>query len=100
MAIGLKAILSRLNDTSRKALEDGASLCVSRTHYNVEIEHFLMKLMEAGESDFARILKQFGVDRARVAAELTRALDGFKRGNARMPGWTPTLIRMFTEAWS
>jgi len=100
MAIGLKAILSRLNDTTRKALEDGASLCVSRTHYNVEIEHFLMKLMDANESDFARILKQFGVDRARLSAELTRAMDGFKRGNARMPGWTPSLIRMFTEAWS
>ena len=51
----LKAIVSRrLNDTTRKALEDAAGLCLSRTHYNVEIEHFLMKLLDATESRFRR----------------------------------------------
>ncbi|HTS28417.1 MAG TPA: type VI secretion system ATPase TssH [Bryobacteraceae bacterium] len=100
MAIGLKAIVSRLNDTCRKAFEEAAALCLARTNYNIEIEHFLMKLMDASESDFSTILKQFGVDRARLSAELSRSLDALKRGNARTPGWTPSLIRMFTEAWS
>jgi type VI secretion system protein VasG len=100
MAVGLKAIVSRLNDTTRKAFEDAAGLCLARTNYNVEIEHYLVKLMDAGESDFVRVLKQFGVDKARLAGELSRSLDALKRGNARTPGWTPSLIRMFTEAWS
>ncbi|HYW42664.1 MAG TPA: type VI secretion system ATPase TssH [Bryobacteraceae bacterium] len=100
MAVSLKSIVSRLNDTTRKALEDAAGLCLARTHYNVEIEHFLVKMMDAADSDFVRILKQFGVDKSRLAGELTRSLDSFKRGNARTPGWTPALIRMFTEAWS
>src|SRR5580692_883253 len=100
MAIGLKAIVTRLNDTTRKAFEDAAALCLARTNYNIEIEHYLMKLMDATESDYSRILKQFGVDRARLSGELSRSLDALKRGNARTPGWTPSLIRMFTEAWS
>jgi type VI secretion system protein VasG len=100
MAIGLKAIVTRLNDTTRKAFEEAATLCLARTNYNIEIEHYLMKLMDATESDFSRILKQFGVDRARLSTELSRSLDALKRGNARTPGWTPSLIRMFTEAWS
>jgi len=100
MAISLKAIVNRLNDTTRKTLEDAAGLCLARTHYNVEIEHFLMKLMDVGESDFARIEKQFGIDKARLSAELSRSLDKLKTGNARTPAFSPTLFRMLTEAWT
>ncbi|MBZ5584621.1 MAG: AAA family ATPase, partial [Acidobacteriia bacterium] len=100
MAISLKSIVSKLNDTTRTALEGAAGLCLARTHYNVEIEHFLMKLLDATDSDFARILKQFGVDRARLSAELSRSLDKLKTGNARTPAFSPSLFRMMTEAWS
>jgi type VI secretion system protein VasG len=100
MPVGLKSIVSKLNDTTRMALEGAAGLCLTRTHYDVEIEHFLMKLMDAAESDFARILKQFGVDRGRLAAELARSLDKLKTGNARTPSFSPSLFKMLTEAWS
>src|SRR5207302_2058039 len=75
-------------------------LCLARTHYNVEIEHFLTKLMDATDSDFARILKQFGVDKSRLAGELSRSLDKLKTGNARTPAFSPTLFRMLTEGWT
>ena len=100
MPVGLKSIVSKLNDTTRMALEGAAGLCLARTHYDVEIEHFLMKLLDASDSDFARILKQFGVDKARLAAELTRSLDKLKTGNARTPSFSPSLFKMLTEAWS
>src|ERR1035437_8709416 len=100
MAISLKAIVSRLNDATRTALESAAGLCLARTHYDVEIEHFLLKLLDASDSDFARILKQFGVDRSRLAAELTRSLDKLKTGSARPPAFSPSLFRMLTEAWT
>jgi len=100
MPVSLKAIVSKLNDTTRKALEDAAGLCLARTHYDVEIEHFLMKLMDATDSDFARILKQFGVDKSRLSAELSRSLDKLKTGNARTPSFSPSLHRMLTEGWT
>ena len=58
MGISLKAIVSKLNDTTRTALEGAAGLCLARTHYDVEIEHFVMKLLDSTDSDFARIVKQ------------------------------------------
>ena len=100
MPVTLKAIVSKLNDTTRKALEDAAGLCLARTHYDVEIEHFLVKLMDAADSDFAVILKHFGVDKARLAGELSRSLDKLKTGNARTPSFSPSLHRMLTEAWT
>jgi len=43
MGISLKAIVSKLNETTRTALEGAAGLCLARTHYDVEIEHFVNK---------------------------------------------------------
>src|ERR1039458_4339972 len=100
MANSLKPIVSKLNDTMRSTLDGAAGLCVARTHYDVEIEHFLTKLLDAQTSDFAVILRQFGVDRARLASDLAQSLDDLKTGNARTPSFSPSLYHMLREAWT
>ncbi len=35
---------------------------MTRTNYNVEIEHWLVKLLEHPESDFLRIVEAFQMD--------------------------------------
>ncbi len=100
MPVSLKAIVSKLNDATRKTLEDAAGLCLARTHYDVEIEHFLMKLLDTPDTDFVLILKQFGVDKSRLSTELSRSLDKLKTGNARTPSFSPSLYRMLTESWT
>ena len=72
MAVNLRALIGKLNDTTRNALEAAAGLCVSRTHYDVEVEHYLMKLLDSSSEDLAAILKHFEVDKSHFAAELTR----------------------------
>ncbi len=100
MANTLKAVVGKLNDTMRTALEGAAGLCLARTHYDIEIEHFLTKLQDAGSTDFAGIVHHFGVDKARLAGELARSLDALKAGNARTPAFSPSLLRMLREAWT
>src|SRR5436190_245118 len=100
MSVNLRSLIGKLNDTTRNAVEASAGLCLSRTHYDVEIEHYLMKLLDSSSGDFACIAKQFGVDKARLAAELTRSLDKLKSGNARTPALSPSLLKMLTEAWT
>lgn len=100
MGVNLRSLIGKLNDETRAALEAAAGLCLSRTHYDVEIEHFLMKLLDQTGGDFAAILKHYGVDRSRLSSELTRSLDRLKSGNARNPALSPSLVKMFTEAWT
>jgi type VI secretion system protein VasG len=100
MSVDLRSLIGKLNETTRSTLEAAAGLCLSRTHYDVEIEHFLLKLLDSTNADFAAILKYFEIDRARLSGELNRSLDKLKSGNARTPAFSPTLVRMFTEAWS
>jgi len=100
MPVNLRSLIGKLNDATRNALEAAAGLCLSRTHYDVEVEHYLMKLLDSSSTDLPAILKHFEVDKSRFAAELTRSLDKLKSGNARNPALSPTLRKMMTEAWT
>jgi len=99
MNVDLRALIGKLNHESRAAVEGAAGLCLARTNYDVEIEHFLLKLLDATDADFAFILKHYGIDRSRVAKDLTNSIDSFKTGNARTPSLSPSLTKMLTEAW-
>ncbi len=97
--MNLKSLIAKVNGTTRGALEAAAGLCLARTHYDIEIEHYLLKLMDAPDEDFAAILKAFSVDKARLAGEINRSLDKLKSGNARTPAFSPSLVDMLREAW-
>jgi type VI secretion system protein VasG len=98
--MNLKSLIAKLNDTTRGAMEGAAGICMARTNYDIEIEHYLLKLLDGTDTDIALILKQYGVDRSRLTRELERSLDNLKTGNARSPAFSPQLLRMFTEAWT
>ncbi|HXP84557.1 MAG TPA: type VI secretion system ATPase TssH [Bryobacteraceae bacterium] len=100
MNVNLKSLIGKLNDTTRGTLEGAAGLCLARTHYDIEIEHFLAKLLDAPGSDTAKILHQFSVDTGRLEKDLGRSLDRLKSGNARTPAFSPTVLKMLTEAWT
>src|SRR6476646_1437672 len=100
MSVNLKSLIGKLNDTTRGALEAAAGLCLSRTHYDVEVEHFLIKLLDASGSDAVKIFHQFSVDTSRLQKELERSLDKLKSGNARTPAISPSVLKMLTEAWT
>ena len=95
----LKQLIGKLNPTCRGALESAAGLCLSHTHYEVDVEHFLIKLLEARNTDLSKILRYFEIDEARVSADLSRALEGFKTGNSRTPALSPAIPRMIQNAW-
>src|SRR5438874_5452920 len=95
-----KSLVSKLNQTCRRALEGAAGLCLSRTNYNVEIEHWLVKLLETPNTDLTRILRHYDTDPSRVSRELTRTLDGLKTGNARAPELSLEILDLMREAWT
>ena len=97
--VDLKQLIGKLNETSHRSLEGAAGLCLSRTNYNVEIEHWLAKLLEVENSDLIHILRFFEIDPARVTAQLTRAIDAFKTGNSRPPALSPSVVEVVQAAW-
>jgi type VI secretion system protein VasG len=99
MNVNIKSLIGRLNDTCRGALEGAAGLCLSRTNYDVEVEHYLLKLVEATGTDLSRILARFEVDNAKLSRDITRALDRLKTGNTRTPALSPRIPKLIQDAW-
>src|SRR5215213_5713342 len=97
--IDLKSLVSRLNEPCRRALEAAAGLTLSRTHYNVEIEHWLIKLLDISDGDLPLLIRHYDVDEARLRTDLNRAMDRMKTGNARAPSLSPDLVECAKQAW-
>src|SRR5277367_4825631 len=99
MSINLKSLIGKLNDTTRQTLEGAAGLAVTRAHYDIEIEHYLLKALDSSDNDVAAILRHYSIDKSRLTGDLQRSLDNFKAGNARTPAFSPSLVKMLAEAW-
>ena len=56
MDLDLKGLIRKLDRTCTRALEGAAGLCVSRTHYEVTVEHMLAVLVEDANADVGPIL--------------------------------------------
>jgi type VI secretion system protein VasG len=99
MAVSPKALIDKLNGTSKKALEQAIALCMSRTHFNVELEHWLLKLLDGTSSDLTFILRQYAIDANKVKRELEASLNNFKTGNGRPPALATEVLDAIREAW-
>jgi type VI secretion system protein VasG len=99
MNVNLKSLIGRLNDTCRNALEGAAGLCLSRTNYNIEIEHLLLKLLETDDTDLQKILRRFEIDEGRFKRDITTALDRLKTGNTRSPSISEYVPILVQDAW-
>ncbi len=97
-AIDLRSLIDRMNPTCRDSLEQAAGFALLRTHHNVELEHWLLKLIEMAP-DASLVLRRFDVDPGMVSAEIQRSLERFPIGNARPPGLSPDIVAATKDAW-
>ncbi len=99
MNLNLKSLVSRLNDVSRNALEGAAGLCLSRTNYDVEVEHILAKILEQDDTDLHKIARHYEVNLDRLTKDVATALDRLKSGNTRTPGLSDRIPKWIQDAW-
>lgn len=99
ISIDLKSLVGKLNEPCRIALEGAAGLCLSRAHYNVEIEHWLVKLLDISDSDIHAVLVKYEVNIGRLVQQLNTELDRIKSGNTRAPALSPTIVDLAKNAW-
>lgn len=97
--VNLKKLIDRLNPTCKRTLEAAAGLCLSRTNYNVEVEHWLAKLLETNSTDIIAILNAFDVDLSQLQRDVTKAIDKFRTGNAKSPALSPDVVDWVRQGW-
>ena len=92
-------LIGRLNQTCKNALESSVGLCFSQSHFEVDIEHLLSKLIEMPNTDIPFILSHFDMNASKVLSDLSKSMDTFERGNTRNPTVSQRVTKMLREAW-
>jgi type VI secretion system protein VasG len=99
MTTTLKTLISKLNDTTRRAAERAANLCMARGHYEVDLEHLFLALLDEPRSDFALLCRRFEVSATELQRDLDAELARLKTGNGRTPVFSPHLPKLLEHAW-
>ncbi|KGM55058.1 ATPase AAA [Lysobacter arseniciresistens ZS79] len=99
MSINLKTLIGKLNDTCRQSAERAANLCLSHGHYEVDLEHLFLALLEHPRGDVALIAQRSGIGLDGLRRDIGNELARFKQGNARTPVFSPHLPTLFEHAW-
>jgi len=97
--VDTKSLLHHLNDFCTNTLQAGAGLCVSRTHYEVSVEHLLLKLLEDSRSDLSLVCQQFEIETGLLQKKIETAIEEFKIGNSGKPVFSPRLLDLFQDGW-
>ncbi len=99
MSTELQGLITKLDPLCRRGFEGAADSCVKQSHFTVEIEHLLSKMLDLNESELVAILKYYNFSFSTLRAELSLALEMMKRGNTRTPSLAPGILTLLRESW-
>lgn len=97
--VNLKSLVDKMTPVMRDSLEGAAGICLAHTHYNVELEHWLLKILDCGQTDFLTLLEKHEVNAAELARQLATAVARFKTGSSRPAALSPTIVDAAKNAW-
>jgi type VI secretion system protein VasG len=99
MPLNLKTLVSKLNSATRIAAERAASLCMARGHFEVDIEHLFLALLEQPRCDFVLLCRRFGISTTELQRDLEAEIGRFKNGNTRTPVFSARMPTLLEHAW-
>ncbi|MDW1626794.1 type VI secretion system ATPase TssH [Vibrio sp. Y176] len=97
--INLSSLIQRLHPIAKVALEDAAALAVSEKANEVQIEHYLLSLLERPNSDYDVLLSHFDCSENLLRQSVRSTLDTNAKGNGSKPVFSALLIEWLQESW-
>ncbi|MFT6859948.1 MAG: type VI secretion system protein VasG, partial [Thalassolituus oleivorans] len=97
--INLKSLVDKMSPYMRDSLEGAAGLCLAHSQYNVELEHWLLKLLDISDTDFMQLLEKHGVNPSNLAKQLANTIAKFRSGSSRPAALAPSIVEATKNAW-
>jgi type VI secretion system protein VasG len=95
----IKRLLNKLNEHMLAQLEAAAGFALSSSHYEISVEHLLIKLLDHDEGDIPKICGLLQISERDLRHALTHAISEYRTGNSGRPNFSPGLIALIEEAW-
>ena len=97
--ISRSALFGKLNSVGYKAIEAATVFCKLRGNPYVELAHWFHQLLQLQDSDLHRIIRQFSLEPARLARDLTDALDRLPRGSTSITDLSSHVEEAVERGW-
>jgi len=97
--ISRAALFGKLNSVAYKAIEAATVFCKLRGNPYVELAHWFHQLLQLTDSDLHRIIRQFNLEPARLAKDLTEALDRLPRGSTSITDLSSHVEEAVERGW-
>jgi type VI secretion system protein VasG len=97
--ISRAALFEKLNTLAYKAVESATVFCKLRGNPYVELVHWIQQILQLPDSDVQHIVREFGLNPSKLAADVTAALDRLPRGATAISDLSPHLTEAVEHAW-
>ncbi len=93
------ALFGKLNTLGYKAIEGATVFCKMRGNPYVEVVHWMHQILNNQNSDVHMIISHYKLDPAKIAEEITAALDALPRGASSVSDLSSHLEDAMERAW-
>ncbi len=97
--ISRAALFGKLNPIAYRAIEGATVFCKLRGNPYVELAHWIHQILQLPDSDLLRIVRQYEIDPARLAADITATLDKLPRGATAISDFSPHIEDAIERGW-
>jgi len=93
------ALFGKLNALGYRAIESATVFCKMRGNPYVELVHWIHQILQLQDSDLHRVIRHYELDPAKLARDITAALDMLPRGATSISDLSSHLEEAVERAW-
>jgi type VI secretion system protein VasG len=97
--ISLETVTGKLNQIAYDAFMQALRHAKGDGNRNLELEHWLLKILQMDRTDVALTADHFKLDRAALLTDLQKVVGGFAKNKTEMPGISENIVDVLDRAW-
>jgi len=92
-------LINHMSEDCKDLFEKAVATASSRSHFSVDLEHWLWQMLDEQDAELIPVLQHFNVSQEHLLADIQSAMEGLKSGNDGFPKIAPDIARLLFEAW-
>lgn len=97
--VDIKSLVKKLNPFCTNALESAIGLCMQSEHAEITVLHWVDKLLQDQNADFAKLFEANAIDLIAFRNALRKDLADLPKALATKPAFSPELFDLIQDAW-
>jgi len=97
--ISVEAVAGKLNRIGYESFIQGLRQAKSAGNRNLELAHWLLHILQKDRTDLALTADHFKLNRAKLIADATAVVDGFRKSETEMPGISNHVADSLDRGW-